>query len=78
MVINEREFPRVFVCDGGWFHNGLPLSSLVRSVSAAQWIQKFFHFVTPYCNGHATRENEVVSRWRSALKSFRRFLINSK
>src|SRR5947199_2525666 len=27
IVINEREFPRVLVCDGGWFHNFFPFVS---------------------------------------------------
>jgi hypothetical protein len=35
---------------------------LVRSVSTAPWIQKFFHFENGYCNAHATASNEVVSR----------------
>jgi len=49
----------------------------VRSVSTTHWIQKFFHFEILYCNGHATAENKVVSRWWSAIKSFRRFFDQS-
>src|SRR5256885_12694262 len=62
VVFNERQFPRVFVGQGSWFHKFLSLSSLMRSGLAAHWIQKFFHSTDPYCNAHATRENKVVSR----------------
>jgi len=35
---------------------------LMRSVSTAHWIQKFFHFENSYCNGHAKAGNKVISR----------------